>query len=730
MRTLYTLLSLLATGTTIICQTPEEKNTTICWDISYSMINRNTEEDFTLLEKVFAKNKNQKVQVLFFNLKIEEKEYDVVDGNWQMLKNDLSQVIYDGANRVTDLEKRIKYRNAYIFTDGIGFMDGKVLSLPKGSYLINSNPNRNKDFLNRTTLITKSRLIDRAALVSKKVTDQKESKKIFEGTVYLDNTPAPNIKLAVKGSPLSVISDEEGRFSVAASPGDSLLAISSGNRAFKSVKIGFGSEMKIFLNSNMVTLDEVILVEERLEIETKTTAYGNQNIDAVGYAVQSISDEDISSVSTDVSNAVRGKFSGVRLKPGEDDLSNVIMRPSNSILGSNYGLIVVDGVPLPRAQSGAAGRGTIGQSSQNTSFLDPENIEDITVLKGLAATNRYGSLGSNGVLLITTKTAASGKKGGAKRDLARLTDNIYNEQVKTNTHVSKSQYIIDLQNSKDVNEAYKIYAQQREVVDLKYEYFIDVYDYFKVRNPDFARAIISNVLEFDRPSYSALRSMKFKMEKEGFDEMVLEVAKKAQQLYPDKIQTYFDLSMANKKVGNNQMAFDQLLGIADGSINSRLNFSGLKKIVEDEIKGLVQLRPGQLDISKAPEAYSKKVFYDARIIFEWNNEDSEFEIQFVNPSKRFFKWEHTDLADRSRIQDELQNGYASEQFEIIGDGSMGQWLINVNYLGNRTVNNNIRTFVKAIVQYDFGKPEQRNEEYLIRLDKKGTEVDFLKLSIQ
>ncbi|MGI9551225.1 MAG: TonB-dependent receptor plug domain-containing protein [Aurantibacter sp.] len=734
MRTIFTLGCAFLTSLAVFSQAaPEARNTTICWDTSFSMADRNAEEELSLLDKVFAKNGNQVVQVLFFSLTVEEKEYSIVDGNWDQLRKDLLQVTYDGANMYSDLEKRIKYKSVYVFTDGLGFSKGKVLSLPKGSFLINSNPRRNKDFLNRTTLITKSRLIDRAALLPKDLvkneTETEGQGQVFKGTVYLDNKPASNIKISVKGTSTATTTNQHGAFSILARSGDSLLATSKANSTYRGVKVGTEENMKIFMNSNTVTLDEVILIEERLNVEEKNTAYGKQNSDAVGYAVQSISADDISDINTDVANATRGKFSGVKLGQN-DDLSQVIMRPSNSILGSNYGLIVVDGVPLPRAQSSALGRGTVGPAVRSTSFLDPKNIEDVTVLKGLAATNRYGSLGSNGVLLITTKTAAAGKKGESQRDLALLTDNIYEENTKTAKTSGKPSYLVELEKKKDVDEAYGVYLKQREANSDRYEYFIDVFDYFMGSNPDLAKKIISNLLELDQTSYRAFRASKFKLEKEGLNAMAFEITERALQNFPDKTQAYLDMALAHKKAGSIQKAFDLLLGMADGSINTKLDFSGLKKIVGHEIKNMIHFRSGRLDISKAPPAHQNKVAYDARIVFEWNNEDAEFEIQFVNPKKRFFKWEHTNLADKTRINNELNNGFSSEQFEIVGVESKGQWLININYLGNRTPNNNFPTFIKALVQYDFGRPEQKDEEYLVRLDKKGAEVNFLRLSIQ
>ena len=98
---------------------------------------------------------------------------------------------------------------------------------------------------------------------------------------------------------------------------------------------------------------------------------------------------------------------------------------------------MVDGVSLSRSNSGVAvptgpNDTSIGSPINSTSYLDPNNIADVTILKGLAATNRYGSLGNNGVILITTKTASYDVVNNKNKDQALLTNNIYDGKIKVN----------------------------------------------------------------------------------------------------------------------------------------------------------------------------------------------------------------------------------------------------------------------------------------------------------
>jgi uncharacterized protein YfaP (DUF2135 family) len=79
--------------------------------------------------------------------------------------------------------------------------------------------------------------------------------------------------------------------------------------------------------------------------------------------------------------------------------------------------------------------------------------------------------------------------------------------------------------------------------------------------------------------------------------------------------------------------------------------------------------------------------------------------------------------------DELENGNSTEQFEIVGSDTKGEWILNVTYDGNRTSANKAATFLKCSVEYNFGKPNQRKEEFLIRLQEVGEEVQLAKFTV-
>lgn len=127
-----------------------------------------------------------------------------------------------------------------------------------------------------------------------------------------------------------------------------------------------------------------------------------------GYAVATLTSEDINTtIHSDFTQAMIGKAAGIQIAPRSGFSGTAtffVVRGLTTFNGSNFPLYVVDGVPFDtKANNG--GQLFVGNMGPNRSFdLDPNNIAKVKILKGLAATNIYGSQGRNGVVLITTKT--------------------------------------------------------------------------------------------------------------------------------------------------------------------------------------------------------------------------------------------------------------------------------------------------------------------------------------
>ena len=165
--------------------------------------------------------------------------------------------------------------------------------------------------------------------------------------------------------------------------------------------------IQVSLSASASQLDEVVVTALGISREKKSLGYATQEVD--GSAVSTVKDANFM-------NTLSGKVAGVAIKSSGTlgGSSNVVIRGYKSLTGNNQALFVVDGVPISNAtgNSGNVARGRGGYDYGNAAMdINPEDIENISVLKGAAATAIYGSRASNGVVMITTK---SGKSAGKK----------------------------------------------------------------------------------------------------------------------------------------------------------------------------------------------------------------------------------------------------------------------------------------------------------------------------
>ena len=225
-------------------------------------------------------------------------------------------------------------------------------------------------------------------------------------------SPLPGATVIEIGSSNGVITDFDGGFTLSVSGPEATILVSY--LGFDSVQIlasDFGDQTNISLTESASALDEIVI-----------TGYGRQVKRNITGAVSSISAKQIEDLPlASFENAIQGQMAGVQVtepsgEPGAG--ATVRVRGIGSISAGNEPLYVVDGFPISKnvdlgvqGDNFRRGSGRFRPPSQNPlANLNPNDIESIQVLKDASTASIYGSRGSNGVVIITTKR---GKKGGA-----------------------------------------------------------------------------------------------------------------------------------------------------------------------------------------------------------------------------------------------------------------------------------------------------------------------------
>ncbi|MEE1961249.1 SusC/RagA family TonB-linked outer membrane protein [Allomuricauda taeanensis] len=225
------------------------------------------------------------------------------------------------------------------------------------------------------------------------------------GTVSDANGPLPGASVLVKGTTNGTQTDFDGNYTLNNIDGSATLVFSY--IGYKTVEraVNGQSTINVTLEEDAQALDEVVII-----------GYGQTTIEDATGAVAVVTAEDFNQgVISSPEQLIQGKTAGVQItqSSGEPGAGiNVRIRGTSSVRSNNNPLFVVDGMPLSGEDTSAGGAdvGTGTSSAKNPlNFLNPNDIESISILKDASATAIYGSRGANGVVIITTKSGKTGK---------------------------------------------------------------------------------------------------------------------------------------------------------------------------------------------------------------------------------------------------------------------------------------------------------------------------------
>jgi len=217
-------------------------------------------------------------------------------------------------------------------------------------------------------------------------------------TAKEDGSPLPGVNVLVVGTSKGTVTDVEGNYSVSVDESAKKLKFSFVGFADQEVAIGTASTLNVSMLNDDELLQEVVV-----------TGYGVQQKREITGAISSIKSEDIQNVPLQsLDRALQGRTAGVQVQSANGAPGGgvtVRIRGIGSISAGNQPLYIVDGVQMNTSNNASFANGN------PLSFLNPNDIESIEVLKDAAAASIYGAQAANGVVLITTK---KGKVSGGK----------------------------------------------------------------------------------------------------------------------------------------------------------------------------------------------------------------------------------------------------------------------------------------------------------------------------
>lgn len=551
-----------------------------------------------------------------------------------------------------------------------------------------------------------------------------QQEKKIRGKVTAEKQPLENVKIAVSDEVLGV-TDAQGAYEIRAAVGDILVYSHLGMKPVKILVEDVTEIININMEPEVEQLSEVV-VSKRKRRDLKAEYPTNENIvkTSFGYIDRATSSGNVKVLSKDkirtpsnfcILDVLRGKFAAVRVIGDCYSGGVVVVRSTPSINNPGTAIFDVDGQILTDAPI----------------WIPPENIERVAVLIGFASTVMYGSAAASGVVVINTRTGITETTFKVDEPNTRYNPNVYQGDALSFASVSQNNgptYLKELYASKDPKAARERFKSLSKEYSNTPFFFLDAFEYFvqKWNKKGFALEIINENYHLFEKNPVLLKALAYLLEDNGFFDRSNEIYREVIKLRPQYLQSYFDLANSNLRLNNTKRALELYLRFND-LVDRQffyLDSLELKPFYEREVKSVFALYPkyyftAMVD-NEAREDFSPRV---TRLVFEWNDNEAEFELQFVGPNDGYSNWMHTTAQNSERIIEEKQLGYSMKDF-IIDDSMPGEWKINLKYIGNKSLT---PTYLKVRIYDDYGSPIQTETLEVFKLTTKGVNQELFSI---
>ena len=494
--------------------------------------------------------------------------------------------------------------------------------------------------------------------------NQERAYQEINGTLSHLNTPLANVNIIIEGTSSGTKSDSQGQYTIKAKVGD---LIKFSHLQYNTISIiveDVTSVLNIEMTKKVNELKETLItgrkkpgktLERWIKAKKKfSTSLGEFNPEKAGYSIAYVDGEEITNLHSNVTQALLGRVAGYKVTRGKPYLRS--RKPA---------IWDVDGFVF-----------------QEEPPIDIGNIRDIYVIRSLAGTNRYGSAGAGGVIVVRTKFGSFENSQAKKKEIA--------EQ-----YTNKNYYIDD---AAVLNGQYQV--KNTSIIALQEQAS-------KSQNPEI------------------LKSIAYQFQELGLKKDAIKLYESIFKLRPKYAQSYRDL--ANAYIENNQYKKSWRLYMSYLLQGNDVSGEGIGEILYNEMEFLYYHRKNQAAIQKTFVPKSRNLYdfrNDVRFVFEWNASEAEFDLEFVNAEKRVYAFEHSLGANQKLITDEKQKGYASKEF-FIDDIGKGEWMVNMTYYGNKKPE---PTYFKITQYFNWGKSNQTKSVKVYKFQNERDKIQLLKLN--
>jgi TonB-dependent SusC/RagA subfamily outer membrane receptor len=465
-------------------------------------------------------------------------------------------------------------------------------------------------------------------------------------------------------------------------------AITRSERADNALMNGNAFGMELGKNS----LEEVVVV-----------GYGTVRRRELTGASAYIRSEELRSMSfTTIQQALQGRVAGLYVTPVVSDHAfnqyRINIRGISPVSGNYEPLFVLDGIPV---------------SGDINSYININDIDNITVFKDAQAGALYGSRAANGAIVITSKKGKAYYRNNGNKPyrLEDMEDIEYLQEIKETAYTEK----------KTVYERLK---PQHE--DEPGFYFDMAQHFFESGLKDDAMEILMNAAEASNGSYQVVRAMGYVLESwKQFDDAII-VYEQLMDDYPGNLYSWRDLAWACYQDGKYQRAIDVLYAAIKNNTHQMewWNLS-VKAMMLSELNAIIALHKDELNLMAIPAALIKPIPVDMRIVLDCNK-GSLGAVSIKEPGGATCSYSKPVTKNGGALSTG-QYGYSYYGGPVeyqVKNALNGKYRVSINYYDYNSYPGKIPAFIRMVTFRNFGKTNQTIKVENVIMDNQFGEVEI------
>ncbi len=573
---------------------------------------------------------------------------------------------------------------------------------------------KNQNFYNENSVSTELNFSKHD--ITQKNTNEKE---VFGRVTFMDSSIPDVLVSIVDKKEFSVFSDVKGAYKIRASVGDIIQFVHVSFETISIIVEDVTNELNIVLKQKINDLDQVVIESKRKlgkiaqqkkdADEGFMTSRGKKDPKKSGFSNTYVDGTTVSNIYSSIQEALVGKISGY-----------VYDRTT----GKGY----LRGLGMSVTQDYAVAWEIDGVFTSNAPNIDLSDIKSIRALKSVGAANKYGTAAAGGVIIIETVYGGFDSKKVKKDKFLEeyANSNFYNDDA-TSMSLEKDQqnkYSLVLEAYKNKDVAYEFYTDQLKNKLTNYSDHLSIAMTFFQYHMDrgMATRVLNELAMSNAQNPEILKAIAYYFQLIEEKKSAVEVYQQIFRLRSKYAQSFRDLANAYVDYNLFEKAWKLYMGfmIKDYADSSE----GIGELIYNDMEWLYFNRNNQTKIKQKFVPIYKNIeefSNDVRLVFEWNTSEAEFELEFVNPDKRAYVFDHSLENNNELILQEKKMGYSSKLF-FLEDIGNGEWLVNLTYKGNKK---QVPTYLKLTTFYNWSKPNEKRKINVYKLELQDQKIRLL-----